>query len=99
MRRDFQGRVECLNFGFHQGESLGIHKGSVNLKPAVCYGSSTEPDADQGYSKSLTFIQNKCRKPEKSELYTAEHAAKNGRTEMGCKYQVSMVTDKGKAKS
>ena len=36
VRQDFYGRMECLNFEFRQGESLGIHKGSVNLKPAVC---------------------------------------------------------------
>ena len=28
--------MECLNFEFQQRESLGIHKGSVNLKPAEC---------------------------------------------------------------
>ena len=36
MRQDFYGRMECLNFELLKGESLGIHKGSVNLKPAVC---------------------------------------------------------------
>ena len=36
VRQDFYGRMECLNFEFQQGDSLGIHKGSVNLKLEVC---------------------------------------------------------------
>ena len=44
-----------------------------------------EPDADQGYSKSLTFIQKGSSKSQRNQTYTAKLVANNHRTEMGRK--------------